>query len=61
MAEPVQWLTLVNPMRYILIVVRGVFLEGADLALLTPQLWPLALIGAVCMAAAGWLFRHRIQ
>ncbi len=61
MAEPVQWLTLVNPMRYILIVVRGVFLEGADLALLSPQLWPLALIGAVCMAAAGWLFRHRIQ
>ncbi|MBZ2173226.1 ABC transporter permease [Nitratidesulfovibrio sp. SRB-5] len=61
MAEPVQWLTLVNPMRYILIVVRGVFLEGADLTLLAPQLWPLALIGAVCMAAAGWLFRHRIQ
>ena len=61
MAEPVQWLTYVNPMRYVLIVVRGVFLEGADLALLAPQLWPLALIGAVCMAAAGWLFRHRIQ
>ncbi len=61
MAEPVQWLTWVNPMRYVLIIVRGVFLEGADLALLAPQLWPLALIGAVCMAAAGWLFRHRIQ
>ena len=61
MAEPVQWLTYVNPMRYVLIVVRGVFLEGADLALLAPQLWPLALIGVVCMAAAGWLFRHRIQ
>lgn len=61
MAEPVQWLTLVNPMRYVLIIVRGVFLEGADLTLLAPQLWPLALIGAVCMAAAGWLFRHRIQ
>lgn len=61
MAEPVQWLTWINPMRYVLIIVRGVFLEGADLALLAPQLWPLALIGAVCMAAAGWLFRHRIQ
>lgn len=61
MAEPVQWLTLVNPMRYVLIIVRGVFLEGADLPLLAPQLWPLALIGAVCMAAAGWLFRHRTQ
>jgi ABC-2 type transport system permease protein len=55
----VQELTLINPMRYVLIVVRGVFLEQADIASLWPQYWPMALIGLASMAAAGWLFRKR--
>lgn len=56
----IQELTLVNPMRYILVVVRGVFLEGAGLDSLASQLWPMALIGLVTLAAAGWLFRKRV-
>ncbi len=60
MPHVVQWLTYLNPMRYFLIVVRGVFLEGADVTLLIPQYWPMALIGAVTLVLAGWLFRHRM-
>ncbi|MBU6497969.1 MAG: ABC transporter permease [Rhodospirillales bacterium] len=56
----VQDLTLLNPMRYFLVIVRGVFLEGAGLRALAPQYWPMAAIGLVSLAAAGWLFRRRV-
>ncbi len=59
MPEWVQILTLVNPMRYFLVIVRGVFLEGAGLSQLASQFWPMAVIGFVTLAAAGWLFRKR--
>jgi ABC-2 type transport system permease protein len=55
----VQDITLVNPMRYFLVIVRSVFLEGASFASLASQYWPMAIIGAVNLAAAGWLFRSR--
>lgn len=60
MPSVVQDLTLLNPMRYFLVVLRGVFLEGTPFNLLIPQFWPLALIGVVTLAIAGWLFRHRL-
>jgi ABC-2 type transport system permease protein len=60
MPEPVQWLTLTDPLRYYLIIVRSVFLEGAGFQLLAGQMWPLAVIAVVTLAAAGWLFRHRM-
>jgi len=60
MPQIVQDLTLINPMRYFLVVVRGVFLEAATVHSLLPQYWPMALIAAVNLAAAGWLFRRRV-
>ncbi|OPL17053.1 MAG: antibiotic ABC transporter permease [delta proteobacterium ML8_D] len=55
----VQKLTLLNPLRYFMIVIRGVFLEEAPVAVLLDQYWPMALIGGLTMLAAAWLFRHR--
>jgi ABC-2 type transport system permease protein len=60
MSPAVQTLTLVDPLRYYLIILRGVFLEGAGFDLLRHQMWPLALIAAATLGAAGWLFRHRM-
>jgi drug efflux transport system permease protein len=60
MPDWVQDLTFVNRMRYFLVIVRGVFLEGAGFSSLLSQYWPMALIGAVNLAAAGWLFRKRV-
>lgn len=57
----VQDLTTLNPMRYFLVIVRGVFLEGDGIHDLWTQYWPLAVIGLSSMAAATWLFRHRMQ
>ncbi|MHB1667433.1 MAG: ABC transporter permease [Thiomonas sp.] len=59
MPEAVQMLTTINPLRYLLVIVRGVFLEGSGVSALASQYWPLALIGLASMTAAAWLFRHR--
>ncbi len=56
----VQKITLLNPLRYFLVVIRGVFLEDARFGLLIDQYWPMAVIGVVNLAFAGWLLRHRI-
>ncbi|MHB8885612.1 MAG: ABC transporter permease [Methylovirgula sp.] len=56
----VQDLTLLNPMRYFLIIVRSVFLEEANMRSLMPQYWPMALIAVVSLTVAGWLFRRRV-
>src|SRR5512143_303001 len=60
MPETVQTITLIDPLRYFLIVLRKVFLEGAGFGLLFDQLWPMAVIGATSLALAAWLFRHRM-
>lgn len=60
MPAVVQTLTLINPLRYFLIILRGVFLEGYSYDALFDQYWPMALIGLVSLTAAGWLFRHRM-
>ena len=60
MPDSVQLLTYINPLRYFLIILRGVFLEGNGFTLLFSQFWPMAIIGVVCLVFAGWLFRHRM-
>jgi ABC-2 type transport system permease protein len=56
----VQHLTRLNPMRYFQVILRSVFLEGTPFHLLIDQFWPMAVIGVVSLALAGWLFRHRL-
>jgi ABC-2 type transport system permease protein len=60
MPQVIQDITLLNPMRYFMVVLRGIFLEGAPFHILISQLWPMAAIGVVNLALAGWLFRHRM-
>ncbi len=56
----IQELTLLNPMRYFMVILRGVFLEGMTFNLLIDQFWPMAVIGITTLTTAGWLFRHRL-
>lgn len=55
-----QRLTLLNPLRYLLVILRGVFLEGNGIQLLVHQYWPMAVIGLITLALAGFLFRRRM-
>lgn len=57
MPEPVQWLTLFNPMRYYLVVIRFVFQKGAGLAVLLPQMGALLAMGI----ATIWLATSRFK
>jgi len=56
----IQDLTLLNPVRYFMVILREVFLEGAPFLQLIDQFWPMALIGLTNLTIAGWLFRHRL-
>ena len=58
MPRAVQYITLLDPLRYFLIILRGNFLEGAGVSLFWPQYWPLVTIGVVSLVVAGRLFRR---
>jgi drug efflux transport system permease protein len=60
MPQLVQDITLLDPLRYFMVVLRGVFLEGTPFHLLIGQFWPMALIGLGALSIAGWLFRNRM-
>ena len=61
MPEPVQWLTYANPLRYFLVIVRGVILKGSDAFILAPELFMLAALGAVVFALAVARFHKTID
>jgi ABC-2 type transport system permease protein len=56
-----QYLTAINPLRYAIDITRRVYLEGAGLVLLAADLWPLAVIAALTLWGASWMFSHRMQ
>ena len=56
MPELIQWLTYLNPLRYFLIVIRGIFLKGVGFAVLWPQLLALAIMGLLILRAASGRF-----
>ena len=60
MPGSLQALTRVNPLRYAIDIAERVYLEGAGLGLLVPDLLPLALIALVTLSLAAWMFRHRV-
>ncbi len=61
MPDWLQTLTLANPVRYYLVIVKGLFLKGMPAAVVLRLLWPLALIALVTLSVATWLFRHRVE
>jgi ABC-2 type transport system permease protein len=61
MPEWLQPITLINPLRYFLVVVRGVFLKDIPATEVIAQTVPLILIGIATLTAAAWLFRRRME
>ena len=57
MPVEVQWLTFLNPLRYYLVIIRGVFLKGLGFHELWPQMAALALLGAAMLSLAAGRFR----
>lgn len=61
MPLPVQYLTYLNPLRYFMEIVRGIFLKGVGLEILWPQLAALAVYGAAIMALSTLRFHKRLE
>jgi len=54
-----QWLTYVNPMRYIVQLTRGIMVKGASLIDMWPQTVALALLGVAVLTGASMRFHKR--
>ena len=61
MPVAVQWLTYLNPLRYFMEIVRGLFLKGAGLAVLWPQLAALAIYGATVLVLSALRFHKSLD
>jgi ABC-2 type transport system permease protein len=54
-------LTLGNPVRHFLVIVKGLFLKDLPAIEVWRSLWPLGVIALVSLSAATWLFRRRLS
>jgi ABC-2 type transport system permease protein len=61
MPDWLQTITYLDPARYFLTIVQGLFLKAMPAAAVFHQLWPLALIACVTLSASAWLFRARME
>ncbi len=61
MPTVVQWFTFLNPLRYFLVIIRGIFMKGVGLEILWPQFVALAIIGAVVFTGAVNRFSKRLD
>jgi ABC-2 type transport system permease protein len=61
MPVAVQWLTYLNPLRYFMEIVRGLFLKGAGLSVLWPQLVALAIYGVTVLVLSALRFHKSLD
>jgi ABC-2 type transport system permease protein len=60
MPRVIQYMTLLIPLRYFLVIVRGVFLKGNGLAILWPQVAVLLVFGVAILGLSTLRFRKRL-
>jgi ABC-2 type transport system permease protein len=56
-----QYATYLNPLRYFLVIIRGIFLKGNGLDILWPPITALLVFGAVVIALSALRFRKRLN
>jgi ABC-2 type transport system permease protein len=56
-----QPITYLLPLRYMLVISKGLFLKQIPAAVVFSNLWPMALIAACTLIGASWFFRHRLE
>jgi ABC-2 type transport system permease protein len=57
----VQYLTYLNPLRYFVEIVRGIFLKGTGISVLWPQTLALAVYGIATVTLSAMRFRKRLD
>ncbi|MGQ9693300.1 MAG: ABC transporter permease [Thermodesulfobacteriota bacterium] len=61
MPEVVQYMTYANPLRYFLVIIRGIFLKGSGFDILWPQMLALAILGGTVFTLSSLWFRKRLE
>lgn len=61
MPLPVQWLSYLDPIRYFMEIVRGIFLKGTGMEVLWPQMAAMAVFGAAIMGGSALRFHKRLD
>ena len=60
MPDWLQPLTYANPLRYMMVVTKGVFLKDMPPLEILNNTWPMAIIAVFTLGFATWLFRRRL-
>jgi len=60
MPDWLQPFTYANPLRYIMVVIKGVFLKNMPPIEILNNTWPMAIIALFTLSLAAWLFRRRL-
>jgi len=61
MPKAMQLLTYLDPLRYYLVILRGIFLKGTGVAVLWPQMFGMALLGAILLAISVMRFHKSLD
>ena len=61
MPEAIQYLTYLNPLRYFLVIIRGIFLKGSGADVLWPHMLALFLLGSGVLTVSALRFRKRLE
>jgi len=61
MPKPIQYLTLIIPLRYFLSIVRGIFLKGIGIKYLWNDVWPLIILGSAILILSVVRFRKKLE
>jgi drug efflux transport system permease protein len=57
----IQYITYLNPLRYFITIVRGVFLKGTGWEVLWPQVVPMLLMAIFYLGLASFLFKKKVD
>jgi ABC-2 type transport system permease protein len=61
MPEWLQPFTLINPLRYFMVILKGSFLKALPPDVMFANTWPMAVIALCTLACAGWFFKRRLE
>lgn len=61
MPPVIQYLTYANPLRYFLVIIRGIFLKGSGPALLWREMLALLVLGTAVLTLSALRFRKRLE
>lgn len=56
-----QYFTYANPLRYYLVIAKGVFLKSMPFDIVLSNVWPMLIIALFTLSLSAWFFRHRLE